>query len=459
MSTRLRITFIFGMIVFLILLLVCGSVYYFSYTSRLTNIRTRLTNRAITTSRLLSRSDIFDQQLLRRIDGYTMLAMKDKTLEAYDFRNNKIYSYSDHPNDTLTIEPTLLDDARVKGSVYFSSGKKESVAYHYTDDSTRIVVVSAAYDKEGREKLDQLRLILLLSFSAGIVAAFSFGYVFSRELLVPIRKIADDIEEISARDLTRRIPVHAIRDEWYYLSDTMNKLLDRLQESFEMQRRFIANASHELSTPLASIYSQLDVSLQKDRSAEEYRQVVQSVYQDVRHLNKLTLTLLEFAHASGDAGGLVIKDVRIDEIVLLLPSEVRKMNPTYRVILNFDHLPQEQQQLVVAGNGELLFLAIKNVVVNACKYSDDHTARLKLWVTKNLVNLSVEDNGAGIEKTELSNIFQPFYRVSDTSGVGGFGLGLSLAAKIFRLHKGGIQVESEPGKGTIFTIMFPVANI
>ncbi len=128
----------------------------------------------------------------------------------------------------------------------------------------RLVVVAAAYDEMGLDKLRQLRNILLFSFLTGTIIAFAGGYFFSGRLLQPIKKIADDINEISAQDLNRRIQAGKVNDEWQYLSETLNQLLNRLQESFDMQRRFIANASHELSTPLTSISSQLEVSLQKE---------------------------------------------------------------------------------------------------------------------------------------------------------------------------------------------------
>lgn len=457
MPVKLRITLLFGSIVWLILLVVCGSVYYFSRTERTHDVILRLTNRAITRARLMGQPSFFDQNLLRTIDSATMMSLKDKTLQAYNYLGEKIYSYSDKPADTLTVDNRILDDARVKGTVYFRTGKKEAVAYHHVDPGKRIVVVAAAYDEMGLKKLQQLRHILLISFLGGSIIAFAGGYFFSGRLLRPIKKIADDIQEISAQDLTRRIQAGKVHDEWQYLSETLNQLLNRLQESFDMQRRFIANASHELSTPLTSISSQLEVSLQRDREAAKYRSVMQSVYQDVRHLGKLTQTLLEFAQASGDPGGLTIEPVRIDEILLALPAEVNKLNGEYVVVLAFGTMPLEDKALIVVGNAALLSLAISNIVVNACKYSPDHRAVVKLDAAERQFIISIEDKGIGIPENELKYIFQPFYRVN-TDNAGGFGLGLSLANRIIKLHKGTITASSTPGEGSLFSILLPAAD-
>lgn len=458
MPVKLRITLLFCLIVFVILAMVCATVFYFSYTERTNNIKTRLTNRAITLARLLGQSQVFDQNLIRKIDSSTSLNLKDKTFQAYDYRNKKVYSYSDAPTDTLAIDTAILDDARVRGTIFFKLGKKEAIAYHYANSTTRIVVITAAYDEDGKNKIGTLSNILWFSFLAGIIIAFVGGYFFSDRLLRPIKAIADDVNEISAQNFARRISTGMVKDEWHYLSETLNQLLNRLQDSFETQRRFVSNASHELSTPLTAISSQLEVSLQKNREAMQYRSVMESVYQDVRHLSKLTQTLLEFAQASGDPGGLNIMPVRMDEILMSLPAEMKKSNPEYLVVLSFNDMPAEEQKLIVFGNAELLFTAIKNIVSNACKYSDDHKAIIKLLAEDEVITISIIDKGMGIPEPELKYIFQPFYRVNTTSHQSGFGLGLSLAYRIIKLHKGNITVSSTPGQGTEFVMMLPTAK-
>jgi signal transduction histidine kinase len=464
MPVKIRITLLFTLLVVTILTLVCGSVYYFSYTNRIKDIQTRLINRAITTGRLLGQGDIFDQNLIRKIDASTSVAMKDKVIEAYDAFDKKIYRYSDDPSDSIRSSRSVIDEARAKDGknawVYFTDDARDAIAFYYKDENVRLVIIAGAYDEAGSEKLRHLREVLSLSFIGGILISIIGGYLFSISLLHPLRRIVDEVNEISVRNLTRRIRSanNNKKDEWYYLSDTLNQLLNRLQESFEIQGRFISNASHELSTPLTSISSQLEVSLQRERSIEEYRKVIQSVYQDTQQLNKLTQTLLEFARASGTAGGLEIDLIRIDEILLRLPGEISKTNPLFSVTLDFDQLPEVEDDLQVFGNEELLFTAIKNVVSNACKYSDDHHAIIRLTVQAKEISITVEDQGQGISEEEWEKIFQPFYRAGDGLSTPGFGLGLSLARRIVKLHKGWITVDSVLGKGSVFLIRLPSAG-
>jgi two-component system, OmpR family, sensor histidine kinase ArlS len=460
MPVKYRITGLFALLVLVILGMVCVSVYYFSFINRIKDIRTRLTNRATTTGRMLSQTGVFDLRLMKRIDASTTVSLKNKFVEAFDLSNNKIYRYSDLETDTLLVPAAITDDARKHGNSYSMINDKDVVALHYTDFQNNMMIVEAAYDEEGFNKLKQLRLILWLSFAGGIIITLLSGYFFSGRLLQPLRKITDEVNEISAGSLTRRIgkPEMKITDEWSYLSTTLNQLLNRLQESFEIQGRFIANASHELTTPLTSISSQLEITLQRPRESVYYERMIRSVYEDVLHLNKLTISLLEFAKASGTSSGIEIDLLRIDEILLRLPAEMAKSDPGYSISLDFSSLPEQEEKLFIFGNEELLFSALNNIVLNACKYSPDHHANVELLIISQEIKILVEDKGEGISENDLEKVFQPFYRSESARSYDGFGLGLSLSNRIIKLHKGFIQVDSEINKGTRMTIVLPVAS-
>ena len=178
MPVRLRITFLFVILVMVILGLVCAGIYYFSYTARVNAIKTRLANRAQTTARLLRQREIVDQKLLQRIDSLTTIALKNKTVEAYDYNNNKIYSYSDVPGDTLHVDDDILVDARVNGTRFFEIGNKEAVAFYYSGSVHRMVVVSAAEDVDGKQSLNTLFKILLISFFCRECHCFYYRVLF-----------------------------------------------------------------------------------------------------------------------------------------------------------------------------------------------------------------------------------------------------------------------------------------
>jgi two-component system, OmpR family, sensor histidine kinase ArlS len=455
MRVRFRITLLFTLLVVLIWGIVCAAVYYISYSSRITTIKTRLVNRAITTTKLISLSEIFDQEMISRIDSSTTLALKRKSVQVYNNEGRSLYHYSELPGDTIVLNATILNRILEKGTVFFTQNGKEVVGYYNSSGHNSPLILSAAFDEDGYAALNKLGKIILLCFITGALLTFAGGYIFTKRLLKPVRHIANDVKDISAYSLERRIKETGGQDEWSFLVRTLNELLDRLKDSFEMQRRFISNASHELSTPLTSISSQLEVSLQRQRSEADYRHVMQNVLQDTRHMNNLVQTLLRFATASGNAGGLDIELVRIDEILMRLAGAIDEQQNEERVILDFDELPEDQHELLILGNEELLFTAIRNIVANACKYSPDHEARVSLKLTAAGFIIGVADKGIGIAQEELKYIFQPFYRVGESPAVSGFGLGLSLALQIIRLHKGDVRVESAVGQGSVFYITLP----
>ncbi|HEX6168763.1 MAG TPA: HAMP domain-containing sensor histidine kinase [Chitinophagaceae bacterium] len=459
MPVRIRITLLFVLFVFIIMSIVCGSIYYISANERVKTMKTRLTNRAITTGRLLARSEIFDPNLIRQFDSLTAVSLREKIIQVYDSTEHEIYRYSDVAGDRINVKKEELDNLRDQGDeVYFESGQKEAIAYKFEDTNINVFIISAANDIDGKINLARLKTILIIGFTVGIISALIIGFIFSQRLLRPLKKIADEVSDISVQNLTRRVSTGNVKDEWHYLADTFNQLLNKLQEGFELQRRFISNASHELSTPLTSISSQLEVILEKERTTGEYQKVITSVYHDVRHMGKLTQTLLEFARASGNKGGLDIDLIRIDEVLMHIPSDLSKINGEFVVILNFDNMPEDDEKLLVFGNEALLFSAIKNIVLNACKYSDNHEAIISLSTGHNSIEIEIEDKGIGISPEEIEYIFQPFYRANKATEGRGFGLGLSMADRIIKLHKGSIKVRSIVNRGTTFTVTIPSAT-
>jgi signal transduction histidine kinase len=458
MKIKYRITLLFTLVVTLLLFILCGAIYYFSDLTRQNTFANRLRNRALSTASILLKVKGINNEMLKRIDQSTFITIQDKSVAVYDDTNREIYAYHDSGAALLTLDPALINKARSQGEYRFTRDGREVIALTYRSRGIPYTVVAAAYDEDGLEKMSQLKIILIISFFAGILITFITGIIFSSSIVAPIQKITQEVKEISSQHLSRRIELHGPRDELHELSRTFNELLTRLEASFQIQRHFIANASHELSTPLTSISSQLEISLQQNRQVDEYREVLHSVYDDVRNLTQLTRGLLEIAKASGTSEGMELVLIRMDELLMKLPSDVRKANAAYQVSLDFDSFPEEEDNLLVFGNPDLLYSAVRNIVINGCKYGNKHQAEVQLGFTDNAIEITVTDDGPGISQDEQSLIFQPFYRSRNTQEVQGFGLGLSLAQHIITLHKGRLRIASEPGQGTRFSVVFPIAK-
>jgi signal transduction histidine kinase len=261
------------------------------------------------------------------------------------------------------------------------------------------------------------------------------------------------VDRITARDLHLRVDqgLGPEQDEITRLATTFNRMLQRLEESFEGQRTFVSNASHELRTPLTATIGEIQVLLTRDRDPAAYREGLASVLTEIQHLKSLINKLLELAQATDSATGN--EEIRLDELVweareALAPEQRRRLHITMGT------LPPEAGQLEIQGNRQLLGRAFTNLMDNALKYSGEQPVAVHFAYEGGRVRLRVTDHGIGIEPKDLSHVFQPFFRAANARGVVGHGVGLPLARRIIELHGGELLIQSEPGKGTVAEVNF-----
>jgi signal transduction histidine kinase len=245
------------------------------------------------------------------------------------------------------------------------------------------------------------------------------------------------------------------KDELAELTNTFNEMLNRLENSFDAQKNFVSNISHELRTPLAAIITELELSINKERTIEEYKTAILNALKDAKKLVRISNSLLDVAKASYDPSEIVFKSVRIDEILMDALQQVQKANPEYKIDIHFENDFENDNQISVNGNEYLLKVAFVNLMENGCKFSSDHQCILSVLFNDENIMLKFTDKGIGIPEDDIQNIFTPFYRGKNKQFAEGTGIGLYLTQRIIQLHKGSISVQSIQGKGTTFTIELP----
>jgi len=273
MKIKFKIALLFTLLVTLIFLLLGSAVYYFSSLNRKNEFSQRLRNRALTTSRLLNELEEINKPLLKKIDSLTMNLLFEESISIYNDKNELSYGNRSIIAEPLRPTVAMLDKIRTDKEYRFSVGNYEGIGTNYSEGADNYVIVATAIDRTGRNALDQLKKILLLSGLAGVVITMLIGYYFSINLLRPLTQIINEMNEISFQNISQRIATSNRKDELNQLVQTFNSLLERLEASFNNQKSFIANASHELSTPLAAISSQLEVALLQNRNEKEYKAV------------------------------------------------------------------------------------------------------------------------------------------------------------------------------------------
>lgn len=451
MSIKNKIVLLFVALVTLIVTTGSLFVYFFNLKERQNNFRTRLKNRALITAKVYDGIKDNNYTVLRRLNTATVASLYNKSITIAGFNNVHYYMFSDNPGDTLYLSEDIIAKANIEKVYFFTIKNKKAVALHYYDNNSNFVIAVAASDLDGQVYLQQAKKTLLFALVMAAGLSLLAGLVFARRLIRPIKSITREVNLITSNNLTQRIKIKSAKDELTTLAETFNQLLDRLEDSFTTQRRFISNASHELSTPLTSISSQVEVAMQKHRTPDEYREVLQSVYEDVKELQQLTHSLLDIAK-TGSQGSIDLTEVRLDEVLLKVVSDVQKQNTGFKATLNFDVLPENEKLLCIFGNANLLYIAFKNIIENGCKYADDHQSVINAVFDKSTIIIKVTNNGDVIAESDIQHIFQPFFRTQSAQNKPGFGLGLTLTKRILSLHKGSINVESHPEKGTVFII-------
>lgn len=454
MNIRTKLTLRFSIIVATILIVFSASIYYLSSEYRKEEFYSRLESRAITTARLFISVQEVDNKLLRIIDRNSIHAMFQEKVLVFNESNQVVYSSLD--DFTLDYSDSLINEIRRREKVEYSQNSNEFVGITYSAGNRKFVVIASAYDRYGNSKLNNLAQVLWAGLFVGLLSTVLFGVVFSRLVLAPLARMNADVSGISAGNLSRRIDEGNKRDEIAQLAINFNKMLERIESAFNIQRQFVSSASHELRTPLNAISSQLQLLLAQRRSSEEYEKALNSLLEDARALVNLTNGLLNLAQFNVDKQRDQFRPVRVDEILFAAQQELGKSRPNYHFQIEYGIMPDEESQLQIKGDETLLKTAFLNLMDNACKFSEDHSVKITLMAKRNTIEISFEDKGIGIPEEDQKKIFMPFFRGSNArTHAQGHGIGLSLSHRIIQLHGGAIEITSTVGQGSDIKAVFP----
>jgi len=454
MNIRTKLTLRFSIIVATILIVFSASIYYLSAEYRREEFYSRLESRAITTARLFISVQEVDNKLLRIIDRNSIHAMFQEKVLVFNESNKVVYSSLD--DFTVGYSDSLINEIRRREKVEYSQNGNEFVGITYSGGDRKFVVIASAYDRYGNSKLNNLAHVLWAGLFVGLLSTVLFGVVFSRLVLAPLARMNAEVSGISAGNLSRRIDEGNKRDEIAQLAINFNKMLERIESAFNIQRQFVSSASHELRTPLNAISSQLQLLLSQRRSSEEYEKALNSLLEDARALVNLTNGLLNLAQFNVDKQRDQFRPVRVDEVLFTAQQELGKSRPNYHFQIEYGVMPDEESQLQIKGDETLLKTAFLNLMDNACKFSEDHSVKITLMAKRNNIEISFEDRGIGIPEDDQKKIFMPFFRGSNARAhTQGHGIGLSLSHRIIQLHGGVIEVTSTVGQGSDIKATFP----
>lgn len=451
MKIRTRLSLTFFAIVTVVLTISSIAIYYFAEGNRKTDFYRRLKNRALNTAQVITEVKEVNADLQRRLEKNNPASLPDQYIIVIDSTGNEVYRSSGP--DRLLIDSVLLQNVLKQNEIRFNSNNREAVGFVYHTAIGDYIILATAWDQYGNDSIVTLRTILILTLLAGVMLMSAISWLYAGRILNPITNIIKQVSTISEGNLNKRVDEGKNEDELTDLARTFNDMLSRLQTSFMSQKSFIANASHEIKTPITIMSGEIEVALLQDRDRNYYIRILRSVLRSLKRLNTLSTQLLLLAESANQAERKFLS-YRLDDILWETKELVERAFPGCQVEIHFD-IDVDPEAFNLKGDEPLIRAAILNLADNGCKYSPDNHISITVdtksphWIRLHFINSGF------IARDEIQKIFMPFYRSVSSKTEKGFGIGLSLVANVVRLHKGILNVNSVDGV-TEFQLQLPI---
>lgn len=354
--------------------------------------------------------------------------------------NNTLDKGEMSEDSEITIK--FLENIRKNKKQNFVSEKYFYSGLFYNDNEGDFVVIVRELKDDFNANSQTLLEILLLVCLIGMILIFFSSLFLSQLAFKPLNKIIDQIKGKNNLNLTQPIQTYDTYTEIVDLVNTYNNFIDRLDQTFQVQKNFIDYVSHELRTPITAILGTLEVTNTKNRTIAEYKTTINVLKQYVVDLDE---TLDNMMLLSGAKTTFEFKTIRIDEIIWeVVEHAILYHNATIEVAIEVAN----PDILQINGNQQLLYLAINNLVGNAIKYSNNALVIIQLKQQNNILLIYIKDQGIGILEEDYSQIKQNFYRGKNTQAYQGKGIGLSIANTILSLHHIKLNIYANQPKGT-----------
>tara|TARA_B100000809_G_scaffold148343_1_gene145802 strand:+ start:1938 stop:3290 length:1353 start_codon:yes stop_codon:yes gene_type:complete len=444
-STRLAIKFsIISSVIFITFGL---TIYVFESNYRKQSFQERLKERVVITEKIFLEKESFSPIDFEKITNQFLHTLPEETEEVIQIKKNfePIFKYK-YPKK-------IKSDLSKNNTLEFEYSEIQGESRIFNIKGKDYLIIVTAEDHVGLKNLSFLKNIIIILVLLGIPLISIGSFIIARRALLPISKKIDKANTITATNLYQRLNVQNPNDELGNMAIAFNKLLDRLEESFEAQKAFIRNASHEIRNPLTAIMGEAEVINSRVRTTEEYQKSLTTILTEAETLNLTVNNLLQLSKVNANEESINYHTLQFNDFLIEIKESFDFLNPKNQVSLSIEHYSKE---FSISGNKNLLKTAILNLFDNACKFSSNNKVEVILKKDKNWLILCVKDLGIGIEKNDVEKIITPFYRGNNVINIKGSGIGLSLTSKIINLHEGVLEINSKIGVGTEVQVILPL---
>lgn len=429
---------LYSIIIFSVLTLLISVVIYFAYFVQMEKSE----QSALESKSLLAAIYYLERDELSSLEHENIQRQLQKTISrsniaVFDSLNHKKAGTMASISD---ISKGFILKVRDDKNSFFTTSDFFYNGIYYQDNEGDFVVITREAKDSFNKQMHSLLQILIISFFIGLLIIYFFSRFLGNIAYQPIIDIISQIKDRDSGNFHKPIHLKRSYSEIQDLVDTYNLFVDRISQTFNVQKNFIDYVSHELRSPITALMGTLEVTNKRERNKEEYEDVILQLKQ---YTNDLQETLEQMMLLSGAKTSFVFSKIRIDEIIWqVIENAILYFNANVEVNIQVENT----KLLEWEGNEKLLELAFNNIIENAIKYSDNGKVSILITEANGNLIISIIDNGIGIPKEDLQKVKENFYRAENTKKYSGKGIGLSMANIIFSLHKINLEISSEEGK-------------
>ena len=449
LSIKLKITFWYTGLIIGIAVLFFGTMFYINDYVVRNSVNNRLKK---TVERTVANMEFIDGQII--LDNNLEATVNEIFISIYD--SDKEFIYGDSHLD-FEFADAFSNGKSVVRTVQYESSKWYVYEIKKVIEDYGVIYVRGITPASGIEKnLESIMNIFFVVFPFLLVISALGGYLITKKAFEPIEKIRETAEKINeGNDLTKRIDIGKGKDEISVLANTFDKMFDRLQSSFDRETQFTSDVSHELRTPISVISSQSQYGLKYVEINDETREIFENILDESKKMTNLISKLLMLSRMDKGSQKLTIENTDFSEVVEIVVEMKMEKAEEKNITIESDVV----ENLYADVDKSMITRVFINLIDNAITYGKENGKILiKVFQNKDRIVCKVEDDGIGIAKEHMGKIWNRFYQVDSSRSGDNSGLGLSLVKWIIDAHKGTINVESELGKGTVFTFEFPLKS-
>lgn len=445
MKIKDRIALYFTLISTSMLFAVLCTVYFTFMKFLEADFFERLTDRTMVTAKLYLEADEISRDALNTVRHKYLQKLNGEVTRIYDNKNRATFI----GDSAQYWTPATIDQVRQKGRLKYTDGQRQVVGIYYKDNQGDFVILASADDQGSHNRLDRLLKIMIFVFILISLIVLLLSRWVAQKMLKPLQKFMLEVKQAGSQNMEFRVEENHNKDEINLIAQSFNHLMEELEQAFILQKTFVANASHELRTPVTRIMMTAELALSKERDQAAYQKVISSVLEDAEKMEHIITGLVALAKMDLELINSQLVPIRLDNLLYKIQNEWKSqknldLKITYQKPIN----PKPE----ILANAVLLQIALDNIISNAFKFSDNQEVNITIDAIENDFLIHITDLGTGISTEDQADIFKPFYTRAKAHGHNGEGMGLYMAKKIVDLLKGEITATNLEHGGCTFTV-------